>query len=92
MKPVILVTRKLPEAVEDRLKRDYSPILNPDDTLYTSDEIIKRAEGAEAIMPCHTEQFTAAVIERLPDRYHVHSDLVRDVKPGGNTFDFRLRS
>jgi len=68
MKPVILVTRKLPDAVEDRLRRDYDPILNPDDTLYTSDEIIERAKDTDAILPCHTETFTADVIARLPDR------------------------
>jgi len=44
MEPVILVTRKLPDAVEDRLRRDYEPMLNPDDDLYTSDEIIERAK------------------------------------------------
>ena len=68
MKPVILVTRKLPEAVEDRLRQDYQPILNPTDTLYSSDDIIKMAEEADAILPCHTEKFSAEVIERLPDR------------------------
>jgi len=67
MKPVILVTRKLPDAVEDRIRRDYDPILNPDDVLYSSDEIIERAKGADAILPCHTEQFTADVIARLPE-------------------------
>lgn len=67
MKPVILVTRKLPDAVEERLKRDYEPRLNPDDRLYTKDEIIERAEGADAILPCHTEAMTADVIGRLPD-------------------------
>ncbi|MEE9539837.1 MAG: D-glycerate dehydrogenase, partial [candidate division NC10 bacterium] len=67
MKPVILVTRKLPDAVEDRIRRDYNPILNPDDVLYSSDEIIERAKGADAILPCHTEQFTADVITRLPE-------------------------
>ncbi len=35
-KPTILVGRKLPEAVEARLQRDYNAILNPDDTLYLS--------------------------------------------------------
>jgi len=68
MKPVILVTRKLPDAVEDRLRRDYDPILNFDDTLYTSDEIIERAKDADAILPCHTETFTADIISRLPER------------------------
>ena len=67
MKPVILVTRKLPDAVEDRIRRDYDPILNPDDVLYSSEEIIERAKGADAILPCHTEQFTADVIARLPE-------------------------
>ena len=68
MKPVILVTRKLPEAVEDRLRRDYQPILNPTDTLYSSADIINMAAEADAILPCHTEKFSAEVIERLPAR------------------------
>ena len=67
MKPSILVTRKLPEAVETRLQKDYSPTLNPTDTLYSSDDIIKMAEGMDGIMPCHTEQFSADVISRLPE-------------------------
>ena len=71
MKPVVLVTRKLPARVEDRLRRDYTPILNPDDALYSADEIIQRAKGADAILPCHTEKFSAAVIARLPDSVRV---------------------
>jgi len=71
MTPVVLVTRKLPDAVEERLRRDYDPILNPQDTLYSSDEIIERAKGADAILPCHTEQFTAEVIARLPESVRV---------------------
>jgi lactate dehydrogenase-like 2-hydroxyacid dehydrogenase len=66
-KPVVLVTRKLPQAVEDRLRRDYDPRFNDEDRLYTTDELIERAEGAEAILPCHTEHFSADVIARLPD-------------------------
>ena len=66
MKPVVLVTRKLPDAVEERLRRDYDPILNPDDVLYSSDEIIELSKGTDAILPCHTERFTAEVIARLP--------------------------
>lgn len=65
-KPVVLVTRKLPSAVEDRLKRDYDARLNPDDRLYSEHQLIDRARGAQAILPCHTEHFSADVIRRLP--------------------------
>ncbi|MGH9256523.1 MAG: 2-hydroxyacid dehydrogenase [Vicinamibacterales bacterium] len=65
-KPAVLVTRKLPSAVEDRLRRDYQARLNPDDRLYSKDELIERARGAQAILPCHTEHFSAEVFEGLP--------------------------
>ena len=71
MKTVVLVTRKLPDAVEDRLRRDYQPRLNPDDRLYSSDELIEQAAGAAAIVPCHTELFSAEVIKRLPDSVRI---------------------
>ncbi len=71
MKPVVLVTRKLPDAVEDRLRRDYQPRLNPDDRLYSSDALIESSAGADAIVPCHTERLSAEVIARLPDSIRI---------------------
>lgn len=71
MKPSILVTRKLPGAVEARLQRDYEPVLNPTDRLYSSDEILEIAEKVDGILPCHTEKFTAEVIARLPQRVKI---------------------
>jgi lactate dehydrogenase-like 2-hydroxyacid dehydrogenase len=68
MKPVILVTRKLPEAVENRLRQDFDPLLNTNDKLYSPDEIISRAQKVDAILPCHTEKFSTDVIARLPER------------------------
>ena len=65
-RPVVLVTRKLPTAVEMRLQRDYEARLNPDDKLYSKDELVERSRGAQAILPCHTEHFSAEVLERLP--------------------------
>ncbi len=67
MKPIVLVTRKLPNAVEERLRRDYAPILNPTDALYSGEDIIEKARGVDAILPCHTEKFPADIINRLPD-------------------------
>ena len=65
--PIVLVTRKLPQAVEARLSRDYQPRLNAADQVYTSDELVELAQGADAIMPCHTEKLSASVIAGLPD-------------------------
>ena len=70
-KPIVLVTRKLPDAVEARLKRDYEPRLNPDDRLYSSNELIERASGADAILPCHTESFSAEILEKLPQSVRI---------------------
>ncbi len=66
-KPIVLVTRKLPAAVEDRLRRDYEPRLNTDDRIYTADEIVALAAGAVAIIPSHTERLGPDVIGRLPE-------------------------
>ena len=65
-KPVVLVTRTLPDVVEQRLSRDYEARLNPDDRQYSSDQVIELAAGADAIVPCHTERFSHQVIDRLP--------------------------
>lgn len=65
-KPVVLVARKLPESVEARLRRDYRPKLNAEDRRYSLQELLALAEGADAILPTHTEDLSAAAIERLP--------------------------
>ncbi|MBL6957644.1 MAG: D-glycerate dehydrogenase, partial [Rhodospirillales bacterium] len=70
-KPVILVTRKLPAAVEERLGRDYEARFNPQDRLYSSVELIELAQGADAILPCHTEKLSAEIIGRLPDSVRI---------------------
>ena len=67
-KPVVLVTRKLPAAVEQKLAENFATILNPDDRLYSTDELLELAAGADAILPCHTEKFPAATIAQLPAR------------------------
>jgi lactate dehydrogenase-like 2-hydroxyacid dehydrogenase len=67
-KPVVLVTRKLPAAVEQKLADNFATILNPDDKLYSTDELLELAAGADAILPCHTEKFPAATIAQLPAR------------------------
>jgi hypothetical protein len=70
-KPVVLVTRKLPPNVEARLDRDYRPLFNAEDRLYDTEELLRLADGADAILPCHTESLRAEVIERLPESVRI---------------------
>ena len=63
----IFVTRKLPDNVETRLHCNYDCDFNPEDKLYSAMELVGRSKHCDAILCCHTEQFTAEVIERLPD-------------------------
>ena len=51
-KPLLLVTRRMAGAVEDRL--------------WDGAEIIARAERADAILACRSETFTADVIAQMP--------------------------
>ena len=66
-RPVVFVTRRLPSAVEERLRRDYQPRLNPDDRTYCPDELIEGSAAALAILTCATDSWPAELIQRLPD-------------------------
>ncbi|MCB1802300.1 MAG: D-glycerate dehydrogenase [Gammaproteobacteria bacterium] len=66
-KAEVLVTRRLPDAVEQRLVRDYAPRLNADDLIYDRTQLLARADGVRAIIPCHTERLDADLIASLPD-------------------------
>ncbi len=70
-KPVVTVGRKLPERVLARLSENYRPRLNNDDRLYSSEELIKKARGADALFVCHTENLNAQVIAQLPDSVRI---------------------
>lgn len=70
-KPVVLVTRKLPPNVEERVARDYAARLNATDRLYSTHELLELAEGADAILPCHTEHLGASVMADLPDSVRI---------------------
>jgi len=66
MKPKLLVTRRLPPAVTERLQGDYDAIVNPDDHIMTPDEIVEKAQGRDALLVTPADKINAALIERLP--------------------------
>ncbi len=67
-KPKLLVSRKMPEAVEARVVRDYDARLNVDDHIIGIDELIDAAQGLDAMMITSSERLTADVIAALPER------------------------
>ncbi|MCW5750470.1 MAG: D-glycerate dehydrogenase [Alphaproteobacteria bacterium] len=64
-RPTILVTRKLPAAVEARASREFNAILNPDDRLIGAD-LAKRAEGCDGLLICSSEKITPELVKALP--------------------------
>jgi lactate dehydrogenase-like 2-hydroxyacid dehydrogenase len=70
-KPILLVTRRLPAAIEARAARDYEARLNPTDEHWAADgaEIARRAGavGAAGILGAAGDRFDAACISALPD-------------------------
>ena len=70
-KPRLFVTRKLPEAVETRIRRDYDARLNPDDLAYGPEDLIRLAQDVDGILTCSTERWTAELIDRLPGQVRI---------------------
>ncbi len=67
----ILVTRKLPPAVETRLGQSFTSTFNPDDTLPTSESLAQMSAGYDALLVCSTEKLGKEVIDALPDTIRI---------------------
>ncbi len=65
-KPAVYVTRNVPEAVAERLHRDYDATVNTADTGLSADDIVAGAEGKDAVIVTPPDKMTAEVIDRLP--------------------------
>jgi lactate dehydrogenase-like 2-hydroxyacid dehydrogenase len=70
-KPVLVVTRRLPLAIEARAARDYDARLNKDDAKVTGADILARADGAAAVLCCPAERLDAETIAKLPESVKV---------------------
>jgi lactate dehydrogenase-like 2-hydroxyacid dehydrogenase len=64
-KPVLLVTRRLPPAIEARAARDYDARLTASDTPMR--DVVAQAAGAWGVVCCPGDAFGAALIAALPD-------------------------
>ncbi len=65
-KPTIFVTRRMPDAVTQRLTADYEARLNAHDGVLSAEQLASGAEGADALLVTPTDKLTAEVIGKLP--------------------------
>ena len=61
----VLLTRRVPEAVEQRVQRSYRGRFNPEDRPLPDEEIAALSTDVEAILCFVTDRFTAPLLSRL---------------------------
>ncbi len=71
----ILVTRRLLQSNEDRLKELYEVKLNSNDELYSQQKLIKMSEGCDGILSALTDKLDKETIEKLPDSVKILSNF-----------------
>ena len=54
-----------------RTQRDYDVVVNHDDTPGTAEQLIAASAEFDAIVPCHSEHFTADVVAQFADRLRI---------------------
>lgn len=70
-KPRLWITRRLSDATLERAERDYDVVINHADTPGTADELIAASAEFDAIIPCHSEHFSADVVAQFSDRLKI---------------------
>lgn len=55
----------------ERAAKNYDVIPNPDDRIFSGDEIIAMSRDVDAILPCHTEIFNEQVTAQLSKRVKI---------------------
>ncbi|HEX2512268.1 MAG TPA: D-glycerate dehydrogenase, partial [Xanthobacteraceae bacterium] len=63
-KPLVVVTRKLPDSVETRMRELFEVELNLDDRAMTQAELVKAAQRADVLVPTVTGEIDAKVIDQ----------------------------
>ncbi len=71
----ILVTRKLLQSNEDRLKELYEAKLNSNDELYSQKKLIEMSDGCDGILSALTDKLDKETINKLPDSVKILSNF-----------------
>ena len=61
-KPVVIVTRKLPDVIETRMRELFDARLNDADKLFSRTELIAALRSCEILVPTITDRLDASVL------------------------------
>jgi glyoxylate reductase len=61
-KPLVVVTRKLPEVIETRMMELFDTRLNESDASWTKAELMEAVQAAEILVPTVTDRITSSVL------------------------------
>jgi glyoxylate reductase len=67
-KPVVVITRKLPEPVETRMRELFDARLNVDDHPMSHDELAAAMRDADVLVPTLTDRIDEALLEKIGNR------------------------
>ncbi|MCX7323184.1 MAG: D-glycerate dehydrogenase [Hyphomicrobiales bacterium] len=79
-KPLVVVTRKLPEAVETRMRELFDARLNHDDVPMSREALIEAVRTADVLVPTVTDDITAEIVAAAGERLKLIANF-------GNGFD-----
>lgn len=67
-KPLVVVTRKLPDSVETRMRELFDAQLNLDDRPMSQAELVQAAKTADVLVPTVTDRIDASVLGQAGER------------------------
>ncbi|MEP9401509.1 D-glycerate dehydrogenase [Sphingomonas sp. VNH70] len=84
-RPRVHVTRRLPQAVEERMTTLFDAVLNPDDHPFSQAELAAAMADCDVLVPAVTDSVDGALIAAAPDRLR----LIANYGAGVNHIDLK---
>ena len=76
-KPLVIVTRKLPDAIETRMMELFNVRLNNEDAPLTQAQLVEAVKAADVLVPTVTDKIDAAVLSQASDRLRLSERVAR---------------
>ena len=83
----VVVTRRLPEPVETRMKELFDVELRDPDTPMTRDELAAALRRADVLVPTITDQIDAGLLAQAGDKLKLIEPMQRQCGPLSSRFD-----